>query len=213
MTEIFEKSATAIAEKTEMTSLNAAKLEYPKNYAYERISAVEAAREMKNLLDFEITNEESYRPIDDGIYEVSISHAELKTSKKGNPYIDIVLVIRNDVEQAFKNARIYHKIFSVGDTKKFNQKILLNYAQALKFDKAVHSIEEYVAELAGRNFIVQTKQKQREYQGEKKTEILVTNVGVSTLERYVDPVQSELSENRGMKMNVSNALSAIDDVL
>ena len=212
MTEINEKSA--IAEKTvtsEMTSLNAAKLEYPKNDTDERQSAIEAARQVTNLIDFETTDEESYKPIADGIYEVSISHAELKTSKKGDPYIDLVLVIRNDTEQAFKNSRIYHKIFSVADTKKFNQKILLNYAQALQFDKAVHSIEEYVSELAGRNFIVQTKQKQREYQGEKKTEILVTNIGISKLERYVDTTQQEISS--GMKINVSNALSAIDDVL
>lgn len=46
-----------------------------------------------------------------GNYEVIIKSAALNATKNGAPYLDIRMVIRNDVEQRYQNKYIFHSIW------------------------------------------------------------------------------------------------------
>lgn len=47
----------------------------------------------------------------EGEYEVIIKYAGEDTTRTGTVYINVTMVLRNDVEQAFKNNYIWHKLW------------------------------------------------------------------------------------------------------
>lgn len=56
----------------------------------------------------EYNEKDSYDLIPEGDYEVIIKNAEERATRDGRNYINLWLVIRNDVEQKYKNRYIFH---------------------------------------------------------------------------------------------------------
>ena len=52
-----------------------------------------------------------------GEYEVIIKSALEDVTKGGTPYINVPMIIRNDIEQPYKNAYIWHSIWHVKEPK------------------------------------------------------------------------------------------------
>ncbi|RJZ60101.1 hypothetical protein DYZ63_01183 [Listeria monocytogenes] len=54
--------------------------------------------------------------VEDGVYEVIINHATEDATPSGAEYINVDLIIRNDINQKFKNAHIFHSIWKAKKT-------------------------------------------------------------------------------------------------
>lgn len=60
---------------------------------------------------FDYSEKKEFSPIEPGSYEVQISNAEMKQSANGKNYIAVTFIIRDDVEQEFKNRYIWDNIW------------------------------------------------------------------------------------------------------
>lgn len=103
----------------------------------------------------------------DGWYEVVIQSATESATQSGAEYIDIPMVVRNDVPQNGKNALIFHKIWKKKDTGKYNLTAINTLGKAAKMDatKQYKSLDEVLADLQGKPLQVRVKNETSEYQG------------------------------------------------
>lgn len=103
----------------------------------------------------------------DGWYEVVIQSATESATQNGAEYIDIPMVVRNDVPQNGKNALIFHKIWKKKDTGKYNLTAINTLGKAAKMDatKQYKSLDEVLADLQGKPLQVRVKNETSEYQG------------------------------------------------
>lgn len=104
-----------------------------------------------DLNDFELLPE--------GVYETIVKSAQEAVTQNGAQYIDIRLVIRNDVEQQYKDRYIFHKIWKKKEpTAQDNQvdgysfKQLMNLASSVKIPsgKNYGSVAELCADFTGK---------------------------------------------------------------
>nr|DAK19964.1 MAG TPA: Protein of unknown function (DUF669) [Caudoviricetes sp.] len=103
----------------------------------------------------------------DGWYEVVIQSATESATEKGSEYIDIPMVVRNDVPQNGKNGLIFHKIWKKKDTGKYNLTAINTLGKAAKMDatKQYKSLNEVLADLQGKALKVRVKNETSEYNG------------------------------------------------
>lgn len=103
-----------------------------------------------------------------GKYEVIIKAAQLNETKNGTPYIDIRMVIRNDVDQAYKNKYIFHAIWKKKeptpqdmsvDGYSFKQLMGLAKAAKLPNGKNYKSIDELCKDFVNRCVNVEIEHK------------------------------------------------------
>ena len=64
---------------------------------------------------------DTFGAIKDGVYEVFVSSVREEETKSGRTSIQAVLTVRNDVEQPFQNALIFHNVWSPKDTNKLTE--------------------------------------------------------------------------------------------
>lgn len=95
----------------------------------------------------------------EGRYEVVIKTAQLNATKNDTPYIDVRMVVRNDVEQKYQNKYIFHSIWKKRepspqdlnvDGYSFKQLMSLAKAAKLPSGKNYGSIEELCADFVGK---------------------------------------------------------------
>ena len=55
----------------------------------------------------------------EGDYEVLISKVHIDVAKSGTEYISIPMTIREDVDQPYKNAKIFHRIWRKKDLQRW----------------------------------------------------------------------------------------------
>ncbi|MCW6680855.1 DUF669 domain-containing protein [Aerococcaceae bacterium NML130460] len=72
---------------------------------------------------------QEYGTIADGTYEVFVSNVGEQFTQNGRTYIQAQLTIRNDVQQKYQNASVFHKIWSPKET---NQLTSTNYQTIAK---------------------------------------------------------------------------------
>ena len=82
--------------------------------------------------------------IADGVYEVIVNIAKEDATKGGSEYMELDLIIRNDVQQKHHNQHIFHKIWKKKDTGKYNPQMFntLGWAFKLQEGKNYNSIDE-----------------------------------------------------------------------
>ncbi|HPK26830.1 MAG TPA: DUF669 domain-containing protein, partial [Anaerolineaceae bacterium] len=94
-----------------------------------------------------------------GEYEVIIKDAFEDISKSGTVFFNVPLIIRNDVEQAYQNAYIWHKLWKkkeptaedlACDGYSFKQIQNLSKAAGLPNGKNYESIQKWGEDLAGK---------------------------------------------------------------
>lgn len=81
-------------------------------------------------IDYNETNE--YELIEEGEYEVVVGQAVENATPSGAMYLDIQLVVRNDIQQKFQNQRIFHKVFQKKDTGEYNMGFINVMAKAFQ---------------------------------------------------------------------------------
>lgn len=70
--------------------------------------------------------------IKDGSYEVVVNRASEEATPSGAEYIELDLIVRNDVEQEYKNKHIFAKIWKAKKTNKYNEGTIMAIADALQ---------------------------------------------------------------------------------
>lgn len=97
--------------------------------------------------------------IKDGTYEVVINKAVENATKSGAEFIDIDLIVRNDVQQSFQNKHIFPKIWKTKATGKYNEGMIMAIAQALQLEdgKTYASFEELLADFVLKPVLVRVK--------------------------------------------------------
>ncbi|HEL2527556.1 TPA: DUF669 domain-containing protein [Streptococcus suis] len=110
---------------------------------------------------------EQFSSIEDGTYEVFISHVEQSASKGGTDFLDIRLKIREDFQQKFRNNLIFDKIWINKKTLQYPEFALQRYAKAVKLPEniEIQTVEQFLNLIKGKNLKVTVKNEQSEYNG------------------------------------------------
>lgn len=89
-----------------------------------------------------------------GYYEVMIDNAYEEPSKTGgNSYVKIVLKVREDVEQAYKNGLIFVNMYRSKETGEFNFRIFNAIGKAcdMQNGKEYNTLAEFLEDFRGRS--------------------------------------------------------------
>ena len=88
-------------------------------------------------MNLDFSNVSDYEMLPVGEYETLITKAEIRRAKSGNLYINIRLVIRNDVNQKYQNRNIFYSIFQKKEpTAMDNQVEGFSFKQIMKLCKS-----------------------------------------------------------------------------
>lgn len=103
----------------------------------------------------------------DGTYETVIENMFEDATQSGSEYIDIRLVVRNDIEQKGKNSLIFPKIWKAKATGKYNKSMLNTIGKYAKMDatKQYNSLQDVFDDLIGKPLKVTVKNEKSEYNG------------------------------------------------
>lgn len=108
----------------------------------------------------------SYDLIPEGNYEAMILTVQERTTKNGSVGLNVRFVIRNDVEQKYKNRSIFHTLWkrknpTAADEQvqgySFNQVMQLAKAANLPSGKNYETLEELCADLIGKAMCITVK--------------------------------------------------------
>lgn len=115
-------------------------------------------------LDFNDTFEAR---VDDGVYEVVVNRCNENVTPGGAEYIEFELIIRNDIDQKFKNYRIFHKIWKNKETGKYNMRMFNTIGKACRLQngKTYRSLDELLQDFLYKMARVQVKNETSEYNG------------------------------------------------
>lgn len=98
----------------------------------------------------------------DGQYEVIVTGAQETQTKNGTDYIEIVLAVRNDVQQESQNALIFHKLWKGKETGKYNVKMFNTIGAALNLQqgKQYNSLQDLLKDMVRKVALVTVKNEQ-----------------------------------------------------
>ena len=118
----------------------------------------------------------------EGKYECIVKDAFPSETRKGTPYLDIRLVIRNDVEQKYQNKYIFHSIWKKKEPSEqdkqvdgysFKQLMSLANASGLPSGKSYASVEELCKDFVGK--CVNAETEHDEYDGKTNVRVKYCN--------------------------------------
>ena len=93
-----------------------------------------------------------FTPVKDGNYEVIVKAAYEDATKGGAEFINIDFVIRNDIEQEFKNSHIFHKLWKKKADGKYNFGMMMALAKNLRMQdgKKYNNLQEFLDDFVGK---------------------------------------------------------------
>ena len=117
-------------------------------------------------LDFENTFE-GYQKIEDGVYEVIIDHAKEDATPSGAEFTNFQMTIRNDLDQPFKNQKVWERVFKAKATGKYNMMMFntIGKAAGLQSGKVYNSFDELLEDYRGKPVQVYVENETSEYNG------------------------------------------------
>lgn len=97
--------------------------------------------------------------IKDGSYEVVVNRASEEATPGGAEYIELDLIVRNDVDQEYKNKHIFAKIWKAKKTNKYNEGTIMAVADALQLKDGTtyNNFEELLADFVLKTAYVTVK--------------------------------------------------------
>ena len=104
-------------------------------------------------MSFQINYDEaSDGQIAEGVYEVIVKDAKTDHTKDGKEHLSFPLVVRNDIQQKYKNAYIWHKAWKGRDTGKYPTWMLQTMARALQLPngKQYNGLDELMNDFKGK---------------------------------------------------------------
>lgn len=115
--------------------------------------------------------------IEEGEYEVVVAKAFEDVSKNGSVFINLHLVVRNDIEQKYKNKYIFASIWQSKQTGEYHPGMINTVAKALRIEngKRYNTLEELLNDFVNRT--ARVKVGHEEYNG--KTNARVQNWDVT----------------------------------
>lgn len=112
-----------------------------------------------------------FKDIEPGEYEVIVVQSIENVTPNGAQHMDIQLVIRNDIEQKFKNQRLFHKVFQSKADQTYHPGFVNQMAKAFQIPdgKQFNSVEDILNEFKGKPAKVRVEN--REYNGKTYTDV------------------------------------------
>ena len=106
--------------------------------------------------------------IKDGDYEAVIFTVNEDASPSGSEFINFDMIIRNDIEQQYKNSHIFHRVWKAKATGKYNINMIMRIAQAvgLPEGKSYNSFDDLLKEFHGKAVKVRVKNEKQEFNGQ-----------------------------------------------
>ncbi|PEP87754.1 DUF669 domain-containing protein [Bacillus toyonensis] len=131
--------------------------------------------------------------IADGEYEVIINQCNEDASPGGAEFINVDLIIRNDVEQAYPNFHVFHKIWKAKATGKYNMKSLNTIGKACKLQKGkmYPSFEALLQDFVLQTVRVRVKNEKSDYNGK-----IYPNITGWDVSNTVGPFQHQFKKKR-----------------
>ncbi|MBT2600905.1 MULTISPECIES: DUF669 domain-containing protein [unclassified Oceanobacillus] len=117
-------------------------------------------------LDFNNTFE-GFQKIDDGVYEVVIESAAEDATQGGAEFTNFTMVIRNDLDQPFKNQKIWERVFKAKATGTYNMLMFntIGKAAGLEPGKTYNTFDELLNDYRGKPLQVFVQNETSEYNG------------------------------------------------
>lgn len=127
---------------------------------------------------------DNYGLIPEGEYEVIIRNIEERTTKNGATGINLSLVIRNDVEQKYKDRYLFHTLWKRKEPTEadmqvqgysFKQIMILAKAAKLPSGKAYENVRQLCEDLLKRPLRVTVEHETNDYNGKTRENIRYIN--------------------------------------
>lgn len=131
---------------------------------------------MAFTLDFSKADEGN---VADGTYETVVSTVTEDTAGTGNEFLKFDLIVRNDVDQKFKNSHIFQPVYRSKETGKYPQGRLMAIAKAagLVDGKSYNDFEDFCNDFQGQPIQVTVRNETEEYKGRTHTRLNVIRGG------------------------------------
>jgi hypothetical protein len=157
-------------------------------------------------LDFNDVFEGTSR-IADGDYEIVVNRVKEDATPGGAEFVEFDLIIRNDVDQAYKNMHVFHKVWKAKDTGKYNMKTFNTMGKAcqLQNGKSYKSLQELITDFEFKTALINVKNEESEYRGKTYTN---TNVKYWNKSKLTGPLQHQF---KGDGANIMNEAPPIKD--
>lgn len=176
-------------------------------------SVDDALKAIKNEGEIEMIKID-YRNLNDdlipeGKYEVVVKSAGIGSTPWGTEYIDLPLIVRNDVDQAYKNKYIFYHLWKKKDPDEmdktcnnFSAKQIFKLCKAVGIpeDKNFESLDEMLAELAGKPLLVGIKHDV--YNEKKQEKISFTDITNFPECKHEFKKDNEKLENKSVEVTV-----------
>ncbi|OLS02246.1 DUF669 domain-containing protein [Tissierella creatinophila] len=109
--------------------------------------------------------------IEPGEYEVLVHTAIENVTNNGAIFMDIQLVIRNDIQQKFKNFRIFHKVFQSKATGEYHSGFVNAMAKAFQIPdgQQFNSVNDLLNNFKGKTAKIRVEN--REYNGKNYADV------------------------------------------
>lgn len=110
---------------------------------------------------------EGFEKIEDGTYEVIIEQVGEDATPSGAEFTNFQMVIRNDLDQPFKNQKIWHRNWKAKATNKYNMMMFNTIGKAAQLEngKTYNSFEELLNDYEGKPVQVFVQNETSEYNG------------------------------------------------
>jgi hypothetical protein len=150
----------------------------------------------------------------DGNYEVLVNKCEEGSTPGGAEYIEFDLIIRNDVDQAYKNCHIFHKTWKTKADNKYNMKTFNTIGKACQLPngKSYKTLDELLNDFVGKTAVVNVANEESEYGGKTYNNTNVKYWVASKLNGHNHKFQAPKPNNNAGNPVVDNTLVADDDL-
>ena len=110
---------------------------------------------------------EGFQKIEDGVYEVIIDHASEDATKTGKEFTNFQMTIRNDLDQPFKNQKIWERVFKANATGKYPMIVFNTIGKAAQLEngKSYANFDELLEDYRGKPVQVYVQNETSEHNG------------------------------------------------
>lgn len=143
---------------------------------------------------FQLNHDDTFEMnIPDGDYEVVIKRVAENVTPGGAEYVEIDMIVRNDVEQPNKNSHIFHKIWKAKASGEYSSKSfnIVGKAAQIPNGKVYKTMEELFADFEGKAARVRVKNETSEHNGRTYENVNVKMWGSTKIDGPVRHVYKE----------------------
>ena len=165
------------------------------------------SEENKSLINFGVefdTNGE-FTLIDDGKYEVLLEKVEPKVSTNGNKYLNLTFKIRADVEQNFKNRKLFYRINAKeGDPTGYDfnrlNKLIITQKNTANYKKYFNDIDEVLQYLVGLHLVLYVETSFDDYMGKDRNSVKDWSFEPSVWDTQEHPVEIQKANTEQLEL-------------